>query len=421
MRNANCSVSTIVSDTIASGHSQNEHVLDETFFSTSNPFCRGDVAEIQGPSGSGKSHLVYHLVSTCVLPPQHQTGHLGGWGRVAIVFDCDGAYDLRRFRELLEFRVASSLRSENFDEQRIGTHAFQQLIDDSLSRLHILRPDSSIQLAASLLHLPELLATKPSLRHAEMALLVVDSVSAFYWPDRLTAEQLRQGGRLYAPGSLNPFTHVVTALEHIRALYAPAIVLTNWALTPAPLPPDGAGGALPPYKQHMYPFLGLQRASDDSEEPEPQTLGGSGPPGSITTTVAPHDDLQPQPLSQIRTLPVQYRVTLDHTVDPQPLSSGSRRSPGGVCLRSELWAESGSRRSPDKVCLQLESGTRPGSRRGPGGVFLQLKSGAKSGSRRSPDEAYQRLKLVTEPGSRRSPGGVCLRSELWAEIGRAHV
>ena len=337
-----------------SGHSSSERVLDETFFSTSNPLCRGDVAEIQGPSGSGKSHLVYHLVSTCVLPPVHQTVQLGGWGKVAIVFDCDGTYDLRRFRDLLEFRCTSSLRSENFDEHRIGARTLEQLIDDSLSRLHIFRPDSSIQLAASLLHLPEHVATEPSLRHAEMALLVVDSVSAFYWADRLTAEHLRQAGQHYAPGSLNPFAHVVTALERVKALYAPAIVLTNWALTSAAPLTDGAASDLPPYKQHMYPFLGLQRPSGQPEDPEPQTLGGGDPPGSITTAVAtPHDDLQPQPLSQIRTLPVQYRVTLDHPVDPQPLSFGDVEQIVQLGVfqvaaketRGVVWAAGGSRSS----------------------------------------------------------------------------
>uniref|UniRef100_M3ZS46 X-ray repair cross complementing 2 n=2 Tax=Xiphophorus TaxID=8082 RepID=M3ZS46_XIPMA len=116
---------------------------------------RGEVVEVYGPEGTGKTELLYHLLCRCVLP------EAAGGLEVDVVFvDTDYSLDVFRLASVLDSRLSAVLRS-------------------CLSRLLVVRCSSSSELLLTLHFLETTLSSRP-----KAALLLIDSISAFYWSDR---------------------------------------------------------------------------------------------------------------------------------------------------------------------------------------------------------------------------------------------
>ncbi|NXA35860.1 XRCC2 protein, partial [Eudromia elegans] len=119
----------------------------------------GDVIEFHGPEGTGKTEMLYHLVARCILPKS------GGGLEVGVVFiDTDYHFDMLRLVTILEHRLAQST---------------EETIKECLGRLFLVNCSSSTQLILTLYSLENMFCTHPSL-----CILVLDSISAFYWIDR---------------------------------------------------------------------------------------------------------------------------------------------------------------------------------------------------------------------------------------------
>jgi len=205
--------------------------------------------------------------------------HFGGNGLAAIVYDTDASFDVARLHQLLLIRLSLVLPH--------NTEMTRHLAEKSMQRLHVFRPNSLLQLATSLLHLPSY--HKVHIPEHEIGLVAVDSVSAFYWPDRFIAEQLHripqsvQGGP--GPTLVNPLQHVLTALGRLRLSHAPSIILTNWGLNFA----SQSSGPATFYKQHLHP-LPLYSENYDANTLPSSMLG----------------DLPPVPMP----LPLTHNITL---------------------------------------------------------------------------------------------------------------
>ncbi|KAF9452668.1 hypothetical protein P691DRAFT_794355 [Macrolepiota fuliginosa MF-IS2] len=168
---------------------------------------------------SGKTHLLYYILITCILPPSDSSVKLDGWGKSAVIFDSDRKFDVQRFTQLLRSRARRLLP--------LSPSAIEAITTRALDLLHVFRPTSSHQLAATIQHLPMYLAT--NLPEADLGILAVDSITAFYWPDRHLLEQIRSGnyGRTLTR-SLNPLDHVLS--------HGPLVLLTSWNLSTSPGP-----------------------------------------------------------------------------------------------------------------------------------------------------------------------------------------
>jgi DNA-repair protein XRCC2 len=181
---------------------------------------RGDVVEIQGPPSSGKTHLMYLFLIICITPREHQSIAVGGWDKAGVVFDMDGSFDITRFGRLLLGR----LKRFSFD-----INVAQAVAQTSLERLHVFRPTSSTQLATTLTQLGKYHAAH--LPREEMGLVAIDSINAYHWPDRFTAEHIRTSP--LSPEqrklSLPPF-RILTALSSLRATHAPVVIVTSRGL-----------------------------------------------------------------------------------------------------------------------------------------------------------------------------------------------
>ncbi|EED82378.1 predicted protein [Postia placenta Mad-698-R] len=235
----------------------------DTYFSSRRPQTSlriGDVMEIQGPAASGKSHLLSHIIITCITPTQHESRAIGGWDKAAIVIDSDHTFNLERFHQLLLTRLLRLLGHAD-QSDACGTVPDMAIVagiaSRCLSRLHIFRPDTGIQLAATLLRLPQYHASLPELQTTEIGLLAIDSVGAFYWQDRFRMERLRGTREPSGVGAdpVSSLEHVLCALQSFRESHGPLIVLTNWGLNPLTKSSVHVGESLYPfYKQHLHPF-----------------------------------------------------------------------------------------------------------------------------------------------------------------------
>lgn len=175
-----------------------------------SPLVPPDVLLIDGPPASAKSRLLFHLIANAILHPA--TFH-------AVLLDLDLSFDGIHFSALLRSRLRSLL--PDADELILHSRA-----RNALERLHIFRPVSSPQLAATLYHLPKYLADRaPSQR---LGFIGIDSIGAFYWPDRYTAQEMHAAGQHY----VHPLHHVFSALRSLHLHYGPVIVLTSWGLIP---------------------------------------------------------------------------------------------------------------------------------------------------------------------------------------------
>nr|XP_014347306.1 PREDICTED: DNA repair protein XRCC2 isoform X3 [Latimeria chalumnae] len=133
--------------------------LEPKLFAVEGFPIHGDVIEFYGPEGTGKTEMLYHLVARCILPTP-----AGGLQVEVIFIDTDYHFDMLRLVTILEHRIS---------------HSTEEMIKKCLSRLFLVHCNSSVQLLLTLHSLESMFCSHPTL-----CMLIVDSISAFYWIDR---------------------------------------------------------------------------------------------------------------------------------------------------------------------------------------------------------------------------------------------
>ncbi|XP_032234876.1 DNA repair protein XRCC2 [Nematostella vectensis] len=151
----------------------------------------GDVVEFYGKEGCGKTEMLLHLAANCIMPRSWHELYLGGKGVSVIFIDTDYHFQILRLIAIMEYRVKTAFErhEERHKEQTnekdvkmkdIGkTAESETLIKQCLTRLFIVRCNSSVELLATLLSMEQLIICKP-----EICVMMIDSLSAFYWVDR---------------------------------------------------------------------------------------------------------------------------------------------------------------------------------------------------------------------------------------------
>lgn len=168
---------------------------------------------------------------TCILPVSHLGIQLQGWGKSAILIDLDHTFDVHRLRHLLTNRIKAHIP--------ISDESLDPFVNLLLGKLHIFRPESSVQFAVATANIPDYHSS--SMPRDEIGLVAIDSLSSFYWQDRFLGEQLRHG----RPSGVEK---ALESLEQIRQSYGFVIVYTNWGLPSARNAPQND---TPFYPQHI--------------------------------------------------------------------------------------------------------------------------------------------------------------------------
>ena len=301
------------------------------------PLNPGDVIEVQGPAASGKTHLLYRILVACLMPSQYQGKDLGGWGKAAILFDTDGKFDISRLHGLLLSRLTRYLGQAD-PHPAILAVDLDNLATRCLENMHVFRPTSSAQLAVTLLHLPKYHATDPRLQDASIGLLVVDSLSAFYWRDRYSLEQIRDAAGSSSHTALppNPLYYVLKALQVFRSSHRPVTLLSNWGLNAFQNASASNEPESPFYRQHLHPFPAPFEAHGGAE-------AISNIQSSQKQSSSAVDSSRDGPAGRLRRqadatlLPLHYHITLHPSpIDPFPVSYSMAEAIGQEHMRAAL-------------------------------------------------------------------------------------
>ena len=198
------------------------------------------VVEITGATAcSGKTQLLYHLISLCLLPPAYHHILNFGRGNAVVLLDLSSKFSILHLQNVMQNHI-SIICSANLSA--LSDTEVCSLISDSLIHLHVLRPQSSSALQATLDYLPSYLLSQPASHisaNRSLGLLAINDLSAFLWQDRLDADE-RAGGlssaprKLRANGSLfhQRYHSLVSSLRYIQHLFSCTILITNWGLAP---------------------------------------------------------------------------------------------------------------------------------------------------------------------------------------------
>ncbi|KAM9826843.1 DNA repair protein XRCC2 [Neosynchiropus ocellatus] len=138
--------------------------VEPRLFCEDGPGDVGEVVEVYGPEGTGKTELLYHLLCRCVSPLSS-----GGLEVEVLFVDTDYSLDLLRLVHVMDHRLSSACSDSGA--------SYESVLRACLSRLLVVHCSSSSQLLLTLHYMETSLSTRP-------CLLFIDSISAFYWPDR---------------------------------------------------------------------------------------------------------------------------------------------------------------------------------------------------------------------------------------------
>lgn len=148
-------------------------------------------------SAAGKSHLLYYLAAVAILPSVFKGVPLGGHESAVIYIDTDGRFDAERLksvvRGLFKARIDALAQEFSGTSSESDNEDIETMLVASLQHVHVLRPQSSAALLATLQNLDayildlsrHLSSTRP------VHTIYLDSANAFFWQDRLQDEIAR--------------------------------------------------------------------------------------------------------------------------------------------------------------------------------------------------------------------------------------
>ncbi|KAJ5815808.1 hypothetical protein N7447_008041 [Penicillium robsamsonii] len=189
-------------------------------------------------SASGKSQLLYYLTALAILPRKFGDISVSGREAAVVFIDTDNRFDAERLRTvargILQHRGLSAQPGETADH-------LESLLVSSLQHVHVFRPQSSSALLATIHTLDSYLFDLSRHRSASrpLQMIAIDSVTAFFWQDRLRDEVARieeigrpqpeidsdreQKNRFHLS---DLYTEVVRELKGIQSQFQCAIVYT---------------------------------------------------------------------------------------------------------------------------------------------------------------------------------------------------
>ena len=151
-----------------------------------------DVVELYGDEGTGKTQMLIHFITRCLLPAKWKDVEIGGFNAGVALVDTGYHFSMIRLISVMDHTVRKHvLRTKMNLKKQILVYSdsspftepsdedIESLIKQSLGKLHVVKCNSSAQFVLSLYSLDSLFGNQP-----DICLLVIDSISAFYWIDR---------------------------------------------------------------------------------------------------------------------------------------------------------------------------------------------------------------------------------------------
>ncbi|GAA5897173.1 hypothetical protein JCM6882_001809 [Rhodosporidiobolus microsporus] len=259
-----------------------ETLLSSSSESDEHALRRGDVVELQSLPGAGKTSLLLFLAAIHLLPRKAYVrfadldGGRSGGG-VALVdvggkeetvawMECSTRrFPIERLAALLRTHLNEAIRRWRAPKG-LGAPKEEEvdsLVEEALSRLHVFRCSSTLQLAVTVQNLPSWAAERAEREggedEPEVGLVVVEGMSEFAWPDQYTRETALASSTPSSAASAPtpPLRHLLSALAHLHRTLSPLIFLSQWVFRPSTLaaPPlsTRSDENLPFYAHHFAP------------------------------------------------------------------------------------------------------------------------------------------------------------------------
>ena len=148
------------------------HYLDDTLF-VQGPQST-DIIEINGEHSTGKTLLLSQMLAKCILPNCVGTFRINGCNASAILINTDHHFQVSKLIELMTDMIETA-----YAETVLTNSDKIAIVRNSLRNLCIIDCYDSEQFFLTLRTLDDLF-----LSNAEVALLAVDNITAYYWQDR---------------------------------------------------------------------------------------------------------------------------------------------------------------------------------------------------------------------------------------------
>lgn len=150
-------------------------MFDDTLFF--NGLQNTDTVEITGNASSAKSLLLTKLLAKCILPDWHEGVHIKGLAASAVLINTDFHFQISKLIQVMSAIVAEAY--ESVDAKRINKEILNKIVNDVLDNLIIINCYENDQFLLTLHTLENIL-----FRHEKIAILAIDSISAYYWQNR---------------------------------------------------------------------------------------------------------------------------------------------------------------------------------------------------------------------------------------------
>lgn len=214
-----------------------------------------------------------------VLPAVFNGHKLDGRGGAVVLLDTDGRVDVQRLYTIIEGVVRHALDGGDMSSTEATDETIAALIRESMQHIHIFRPHTSSSLLSTLQSLSTYLLNhlRPAGQSRALHGIFIDSLSAFYWADRLRDEiartseiglpaidiqQAREQRTSFYLSVL--YAEIAAELRRLQGLFGCGIVYTTWGITPRSsssssssfLAFEGGGGggvhpSTPTFKPHL--------------------------------------------------------------------------------------------------------------------------------------------------------------------------
>ncbi|XP_077983115.1 DNA repair protein XRCC2-like [Glandiceps talaboti] len=182
--------------------------IDPRLFTQTMSLKPGNIIEVCGESGCGKTEMLLHWIAHCILPDSWQGVPCRGRDVDVLFIDNDCHFSILRLVSILESKVEGYIHQTGSTDQS-NNHDVETLIKSCLQHFHYERCHNTVELLVTIEMLETLLGNKPNI-----AVVMVDSISAFYWMDRNNYGETK-------------LQHLTSTLQKVTQDYQLVTFLTN--------------------------------------------------------------------------------------------------------------------------------------------------------------------------------------------------
>jgi hypothetical protein len=203
------------------------------------------IIDIHSPSHTGKTHLLYYLITQTILPeylPRHSVRISASPSQAVFFFDCDVRFDIHRLQKVIttfiKGKFAENLQGGFIHHTPVPTPSDEEIHQvgiTALSNLYIFQPTSPLSLLTSIKGLPTLLS-QSEYGNISLGLVCIDSFSTIYHVLRTNEKQHEY------------YSQFSYSLHSFATLFSIPVISTSWALfaqTPTQLGETGYLGTGP--------------------------------------------------------------------------------------------------------------------------------------------------------------------------------